>query len=104
MANEQNLKPIRDTERARELQEKSVQKRLENIKEKKLLKELLIEKTGAADLDEIISNAIKRAKTTDRGFEVYRDTIGEKPTDKVDMNTTISYEDKLKEIIDTDEY
>ena len=83
MANEQNLKPIRDSQVARKLQEKSVEKRKQNDKERKLLKELLIERTKSEDLDEMLDNLIKRAKKSDKGFEIYRDTIGEKPTDKV---------------------
>ena len=86
MANEQNLKPIRDSQTARELQEKSVEKRKQNDKERKLLKDLLIERTGSKDLEEMLDNLISRAKRTDKGFEVYRDTIGEKPTDKIEAN------------------
>ena len=83
MANEQNLKPIRDSQVARELQEKSVEKRKQNDKERKLLKQLLIERTKSKDLEEMLDNLIQRAKETDKGFEIYRDTIGEKPTEKV---------------------
>lgn len=90
MANNENLKPIKDSKRARELQEKSVKKRMENIKERKMLKELLLERISNDDLMEMIDNAIKRAKTTDKGFEVYRDTIGEKPTDKIDANVELA--------------
>ena len=39
MANEQNLKPIRDSQRARELQEKAAIKQRENIAKRKTLKE-----------------------------------------------------------------
>lgn len=90
MANESNLKPIKDSKRARELQEKSVEKRKQNDKERKLLKDLLIERTKSKDLEEMIDNVIKRAKNTDKGFEVYRDTIGEKPKDKVEADVGIT--------------
>lgn len=90
MANEQNLKPIRDSQTARKLQEKSVEKRKQNDKERKLLKDLLIERTGSKDLEEMLDNLIARAKRTDKGFEVYRDTIGEKPTDKIDANVELA--------------
>jgi hypothetical protein len=93
MANEQNLKPIRDSKTARELQEKSVEKRKQNDKERKLLKELLIERTKSKDLDEMLDNLIKRAKHTDKGFEVYRVTLGQKPTDTIEGNVA------LKEIV-----
>jgi len=104
MANEQNLKPIRDSEIARKLQEKSVLKRKQNDKERKLIKEMLLERTKNKDLEEMIDNAIKRAKETDKGFEVYRDTIGEKPTERIDTNVNLSYENTLKEVVDEDEY
>ena len=104
MANEQNLKPIRDSEIARKLQEKSVLKRKQNDKERKLIKEMLLERTKNKDLEEMIDNAIKRAKETDKGFEVYRDTIGEKPTERIDTNVNLSYENTLKEVADEDEY
>lgn len=88
-----NLKPILDSQRARELQKKSVEKRLQNIQERKTLKELLLERITKEDLEEMIDNVIKRAKNNDKAFEVYRDTIGEKPTDKIDANV------ELKEIV-----
>jgi len=73
-------------------------------KEKKLLKELLLERTNAKDLDEMLDNVIKRAKNTDKGFEVYRDTIGQKPTDKIKMDANVSYEQALKDVIGNNEY
>lgn len=97
MANEQNLKPIRDSQVARELQEKSVEKRKQNDKERKLLKQLLIERTKSKDLEEMLDNLIQRAKETDKGFEIYRDTIGEKPTDKVEANITANIEVDIDE-------
>ena len=42
MANEQYLKPIRDSNVARELQVKSAKKKSENAKERKLFKEEII--------------------------------------------------------------
>ena len=90
MANESNLKPIKNSKIARELQEKSVEKRKQNDKERKLLKDLLIERTKSKDLEEMIDNVIKRAKNTDKGFEVYRDTIGEKPKEKVEADVGIT--------------
>jgi len=92
MSNIDNLRTP-SSEEAREMQKKSAQKRSQNIKERKLLKELLIERTKSKDLDEMLDNLITRAKNTDKGFEVYRDTIGEKPTEKIDANV------ELKEIV-----
>ena len=39
-----------------------------------------------------------------KAFEVVRDTIGEKPTDKVEMNANVSYEEAIKKVADNDEY
>ena len=98
MANEQNLKIIRDSKRARELQEKSVEKRKQNDKERKLLKDLLIERTKSKDIEEMLDNLIKRAIRTDKGFELYRDTIGEKPSEKIEAdivaNIVVDVEDE----------
>jgi len=85
MANIENLR-VPSSEEARAMQRKSAAKRSQNIKERKLLMELLIERTKSKDLEEMLDNLIERAKNTDKGFEVYRDTIGEKPTEKIDAN------------------
>lgn len=85
MANIENLRTP-SSEEAREMQRKSAAKRSQNIKERKLLMELLIERTKSKDLEEMLDNLIQRAKNTDKGFEVYRDTIGEKPTERIDAN------------------
>lgn len=85
MANIDNLRTP-STEEAREMQRRSAAKRSQNIKERKLLMELLIERTKSKDLEEMLDNLIQRAKNTDKGFEVYRDTIGEKPTERIDAN------------------
>lgn len=85
MSNIDNLRTP-STEEAREMQKKSALKRSQNIKERKLLMELLIERTKSKDLEEMLDNLIERAKNTDKGFEVYRDTIGEKPTERIDAN------------------
>lgn len=88
MANEQNLKPIRDSEIARKLQEKSVAKRKENAYQKMILKDEILKRITSKDLDEIIEGVIKRAKKKDKSFEVFRDTIGQKPTDNITIEET----------------
>ena len=103
MSNIDNLRTP-STEEAREMQKKSAAKRSQNIKERKLLMELLIERTKSKDLEEMLDNLIERAKNTDKGFEVYRDTIGEKPTERIDTNVNLSYEEKLKQVADNNEY
>ena len=69
MANEQNLKKITNRERARELQEKSVEKRKENLEKKKTFRamlELALEQinseTGKTKREEINDAIIERAK------------------------------------------
>jgi hypothetical protein len=96
MANEQNLKPIRDSQRARELQEKAAQKQRENIAKRKTLKEELLLLLSQGNAQEKISLAlISKALNGDtKAFEVIRDSIGEKPTDKIEqsgeLNNTIT--------------
>jgi hypothetical protein len=86
MANEQNLKPIRDSKRARELQEKAAQKQRENIARRKTLAEELLALLSTGDTQKKMSlSLIQKALQGDtKAFEVVRDSIGEKPTDKVE--------------------
>ena len=86
MANEQNLKPIHDTQRARELQEKAAQKQRENIARRKTLAEELLALLSVGDTQKKLSLAQleKALKGDTKAYEVIRDTIGEKPTDKVE--------------------
>lgn len=104
MANEQNLKPIRDSKRARELQEKAAQKQRENIAKRKTLKEELLLLLSQGNTQEKISLALieKALKGDTKAFEVLRDSIGEKPVDKVQANV-FNYEESLK-AVDGDEY
>ena len=109
MANEQNLIPITDSNVARVLQEKSVIKRKENIEKKKMFEAMIRERLKDEDLQEIIDNLIKRSKSNDKSLEVLRDTVGEKPTDKQQVesentNINMTYEEYLKKVSDSDEY
>lgn len=95
MANEQNLKPIKNSKVARELQEKSVKKRKENQIARKTFREsllLLLEQDNTQK--EINEALIAKALSGDtKAFEVIRDTIGEKPIEKVEAqveHTTIN--------------
>ena len=67
--NMQNLRTP-STEEAREMQKKSAEKRSKNIKERKLIRQVIEERLGGADLDEIVDNLIDRAKHDSRDFEV----------------------------------
>lgn len=59
-----------------------------NTKNKNLWKKSLTEGIRSNmtehDWNEIAKKLIERAKTDNRAFEVLRDTIGEKPTDRVE--------------------
>ena len=104
MANEQNLKPIRDSKRARELQELSAIKQRENIAKRKTLREELLLLLEQGDTQKKISLALiqNAMNGSTKAFETIRDSIGEKPTEKIEANLT--YENSLKEVIDDAEY
>lgn len=89
MANEQNLKPIKDSNVARELQEKSVIKRKENAFEKLIFKEAIQELMTQADFKEIILNQIERAKNSDNAYMTLRDTLGQKPKEQIEQKQDI---------------
>lgn len=80
-----NIKNLRtpSTEEAREMQLKSAQKRSQNIKERKLIRAVIEERLGGADLEEIVDNLIERAKHDSKDFEVLQSALGQKPVDKV---------------------
>lgn len=81
-ANIQNLRTP-STEEAREMQRKSAKKRSQNIKERKLIRQVIEERLGGADLEEIVDNLIDRAKQDSKDFEVLQASLGQKPVDKV---------------------
>ena len=95
MANEQNLKKISSTEQAREMQKKSAK----NRKEQKLIKDRILEMMKEDDWDEMILGVISRAKDSDKAFEILRDTIGQKPSDKVEVSGIAEEQSKLDEIL-----
>ena len=86
--NMQNLRTP-STEEAREMQKKSAKKRSQNIKERKLIRQVIEERLGGADLDEIVDNLIDRAKHDSRDVEVLQAALGQKPVDKVQATQTV---------------
>lgn len=90
MANEQNLKPIRKGDlSSEELKKRQRNGGIASVKarrENKLLKDAILERMGEADWDEMVDALIGRAKETDKAFEILRDTIGQKPSEKVDLS------------------
>lgn len=101
MAGKDNLRTP-STEEARAMQLLSAKKRSENVKAKKIFKEELEKRLGVKDFEEIIDNLIVRAKKDDKSFEVLRDTMGQKPSDKIEAS--FSYEDTLKKVVDENDY
>ena len=100
--NMQNLRTP-STEQAREMQKKSAEKRSQNIKERKLIRQVLEERLGVEDLEEIADNLIERAKSDSRDFEVLQSALGQKPVDKVEMKTDVNIEEstaRLKSLFD----
>lgn len=89
MAGKDNLRTP-STEEAREMQRLSAKKRSENIKQKKIFKEAIAERMGFNDFNEMIDNLIARAKNNDKSFETLRDTMGQKPTESVNVNGKIN--------------
>ena len=80
--NMQNLRTP-STEQAREMQKKSAEKRSQNIKERKLIRQVIEERLDGADLEEIVDNLIERAKRDSKDFEVLQASLGQKPIEKV---------------------
>ena len=116
MANNKNLKLISSTNEAREKGKKGGINSGKARRERKALKEELLLLFEKGDIQEKMCLAlIERALTGDvRAFETIRDTIGEKPTDKIETklnekyngDTYISYKDfqnpqRLKQMLDS---
>ena len=82
--NEENLRPVQTKEEARKRGRNGGIKSGEARREKKLFKEAIEKKLGKS-LDSMIDSMIKQAnKGNVQAITFLRDTIGEKPTDKVE--------------------
>lgn len=71
-------------------------------REKKFFREEIEKQLGASIKDIVKANILQAKKGNVQASIFLRDTIGEKPVDKVE--NTISYEDSLKDVIDEEEY
>lgn len=96
MANEKHLKPVskRTSAELREMTRKGGTASGKARHSKKTFKELLKNapekpaKNGKTHAEEIVASMILKAQSGDvKAFEAIRDTIGEKPIDKVDLTT-----------------
>lgn len=85
MANEQNLKPVTSKKEARERGRKGGLASGEARRKRKTLKEELLLMLSEGETQHSVTLAlIEKAMNGDtKAFEVIRDTIGEKPVDKV---------------------
>lgn len=100
----EDLKPVRTKEEARERGRRGGIKSGEVRAQRKTLKEELLLLLSQGDTQSKMSLAlIQKAMNGDtKAFEVIRDSIGEKPVDKVQANV-FNYEESLK-AVDGDEY
>ena len=106
MANEKNLIPMASrTPREREEIARKGAEAANRVKaeRKTLREELLLLLTNDNTQNKMSLALIEKAMKGDtKAFEIIRDTIGEKPVDKVQANV-FNYEDSLK-AVDGDEY
>lgn len=91
MANEQNLKPVSSKKEARERGRKGGLASVEARRKRKTLKEELLLMLSEGETQKSVTLAlIEKAMSGDtKAFEVIRDTIGEKPADKVETKQTV---------------
>ena len=91
MANEQNLVKgkgfeTRTTEEQRKIARQGGIASGKARAEKKLIKDRILERMGADDWNEYIDGIIARAKESKADAEFLRDTIGEKPIERHEVN------------------
>ncbi|MBR0461665.1 MAG: hypothetical protein IJJ00_02995 [Erysipelotrichaceae bacterium] len=94
MMNEKNLKPLQKGQLTREEAKRrgssGGRKSALARQKRKILKEGIIESMKEEDWDAVVRGAIERAKTSNKGFVVLRDTIGQKPAEH--LENTISFD------------
>ena len=96
MAGTENLRPVSSTEEARERGRKGGLASGEARRKRKTLKEELLLMLSDGDIQEKISLALineaingNNAGSVTKAFEVIRDTIGERPAEKVQATQTV---------------
>lgn len=90
------LRPVRSKEEARERGSVGGRKSVEARRKKKRLRELLelalkrVDDDGQTTAEAVTAALVTKALAGDvRAYEVIRDTVGEKPTDKVAQDATL---------------
>jgi len=78
------------SDEAKDMQKKSVEKRYENKVKRKLIEEAIRKELKEKDLHEIARNLINRAKKNSQDLIAMRDTLGEKPKDKIEADVGIT--------------
>lgn len=103
MANLQNLKPF-TSEQSREEAVKNGRKGgiASGVakRENKLIRERILERMGETDWDEMIDGLIERSKESDKAFELLRDTVGQKPVEKMAIGSTDEAKSELAELLE----
>ena len=91
MAGKENLRPVSSKEEARERGRKGGLASGEARRKRKTLKEELLLMLSEGETQKSVTIAlIEKAMSGDtKAFEVIRDTIGEKPADKVETKQTV---------------
>ena len=91
MAGKENLRPVSSAEEARERGRKGGLASGEARRKRKTLKEELLLMLSEGETQQSVTLAlIEKAMSGDtKAFEVIRDTIGEKPADKVETKQTV---------------
>ena len=114
MAGKENLRPVSSTEEARERGRKGGLASGEARRKRKTLKEELLLMLSDGDIQEKISIALineaingNNAGSVTKAFEVIRDTIGERPVEKVQATQTVVdmsafSTEEIKAILDDD--
>ena len=97
MANQQNIEPYKlkkgdlSSEEAARRGSLGGKRSVEARKERKLIKDRILERMGEDDWDTMIDNLISRAQDNVKDFEVLRDTIGEKPKEEVKLDAPTKF-------------
>lgn len=107
--NPQNFISLSDRtiEERKEIARKGAEATNKILKQRKTLAEELLLILSQGDTQQRISTALieKCLKGDIRAYETLRDTIGEKPKDKVEnLNIETNYEEYIKKVVDEDEY